>query len=39
MTDAKKDVEMKDAEDTKKEEKKEVAQEPQDPFYGIYQLC
>jgi hypothetical protein len=33
MTEAKKDVEMKDVEESK-EEKKEVPKEPQDPFYG-----
>ena len=35
MTEAKKDVEMKDVEE-KKDDKKEVPQEPQDPFYGTY---
>lgn len=33
MTEAKKDVEMKDVEENK-EEKKEIPKEPQDPFYG-----
>ena len=35
MTDAKKDVEMSNAEE-KKEEKKEAPQEPQDPFFGMF---
>jgi hypothetical protein len=41
MTDSKKDVEMINTEE-KKEEKKEVVQEPHDPFFGkfrLYSLC
>lgn len=38
MTEAKKDVEMKDVEESK-EEKKEVAQEPHDPFFRNFTSC